>query len=382
MMKRTKYCFLCLLLLLAAFSCKESYDPDIVSPSTSYMVVEGVLTVGGPATIRISRTSKLDSAGFRAELNAQLTVEGKDNSTRSMLHAGNGNYTSPNLNLILNNEYRLRIRTSAGKEYLSEYVKARQTPAIDSIGWKRSDDGLRIYANAHDPSGNTRYYRWDYDETWEIRAYFYSRYIYNRNNNTVRERTPSEEVYTGWKYNFSKNIWLASSARLQPDVIFENSVNFINSGDERLAVRYSILLRQYALDKAGYDFYDLMKRNTESLGTIFDAQPSEIKGNIQCLTNPSEPVIGYISASTITEKRVFISKAELPGWRFQETCPTENVANHPDSLMVGFGGGLLSPIDAIYHPMVPNLIIGYLSSYPNCVDVTKRGASLVRPSYW
>lgn len=376
-----KYCLLCLL-LITGFSCKESYEPDIISSTASYMVVEGILTVGGPATVRITRTSPLNLSGFKAELNAQVTVEGKDNSTRSMLHAGNGNYSSPNLNIIINNEYRLRIRTSAGKEYLSEYVKARQTPAIDSIGWKRSDEGLRIYANAHDASGNTRYYRWDYDETWEIRAYFYSRYIYTRSNNTVRERTPAEEVYTGWKYNNSKSILLASSAKLQSDVIFESPINFINSGDERFSARYSILLRQYALDKAGYDFYDLMKRNTESLGTIFDAQPSEIKGNIQCLTNPAEPVIGYISASTIAEKRIFISSAELPGWRFLESCVLENVVNHPDSLYAAFGNEHLMPIDAIYHPVIANRIVGYLSSHPSCGDVTKRGASLVRPLYW
>ncbi|HEY6503683.1 MAG TPA: DUF4249 domain-containing protein [Chitinophagaceae bacterium] len=367
---------------MSVFSCRDRYEPDVISSPYSYLVVEGVLTVGGPASIRLTRTSKLDTTGFRAELNAQVTVEGKDNTTRPMVHSGSGNYSSPNLNLVLNTEYRLRIRTSAGKEYLSEYVMARQTPAIDSIGWKRDEEGVRIYANAHDATNNTRYYRWDYDETWEIRAYYYSLYMYIKNNNTVRERTPAELVYNGWKYNSSKSIILGSSARLQSDIIFEAPVNFIEKDAERLAVRYSILLRQYALDKEGYDFYELMKRNTESLGTIFDVQPSEIRGNIKCLTDPSELVIGYVSASTITEKRVFISVGQLPGWRFQEYCPSFDVANHPDSLRLAYSGEYLSPIDAIYSLVVPGLIVGYLSSYPPCVDVTKRGASVVRPSYW
>lgn len=380
-MTRMKYSLICLF-VMSVFSCRDRYEPDVISSPYSYLVVEGVLTVGGPASIRLTRTSKLDTTGFRAELNAQVTVEGKDNTTRPMVHSGSGNYSSPNLNLVLNTEYRLRIRTSAGKEYLSEYVMARQTPAIDSIGWKRDEEGVRIYANAHDATNNTRYYRWDYDETWEIRAYYYSLYMYIKNNNTVRERTPAELVYNGWKYNSSKSIILGSSARLQSDIIFEAPVNFIEKDAERLAVRYSILLRQYALDKEGYDFYELMKRNTESLGTIFDVQPSEIRGNIKCLTDPSELVIGYVSASTITEKRVFISVGQLPGWRFQEYCPSFDVANHPDSLRLAYSGEYLSPIDAIYSLVVPGLIVGYLSSYPPCVDVTKRGASVVRPSYW
>ncbi len=373
-----------LLLAVIAVSCREKYKPDVLSSSRSLLVVEGVLNVNGPTNVRLTRTTKLDSIGIKAELNAQVTVEGKDNTIRTLSSSGNGNYSALNLNLVLNNEYRLRIRTSTGREYLSEYVKAKQTPAIDSIGWRRDGDLVRLYVNAHDASGNTRYYRWDYDETWEIRAHYYSWYLYVRNANTVRPRVlPAEDVYTGWKYGSSKNILLASSARLQSDIISETPVRVIERGEERISVRYSILLRQYALDKKGYDFYDLMKRNTESLGTIFDAQPSEVRGNIHCVTDPAELVIGYVSASTISEKRIFISAAtQLPNdWRYIEECPYFEVANHPDSFRLAYQNGSLLPYDAIYSP-VNGQLIGYLSSYTECVDCTARGASLIRPSYW
>ena len=85
-----------------------------------------------------------------------------------------GIYTSPNLNLVLNQEYRLRITTSNGKEYLSDYVIAKKTPLIDSLGFRQEDKGVQVYVNAHDDSNNTRYYRWDFDETWEIKSYYYS----------------------------------------------------------------------------------------------------------------------------------------------------------------------------------------------------------------
>lgn len=109
--------------LIMIVSCKEIYAPRIVSSSSSYMVVEGVLNVGGPTSISISRTTKLDNKYFIGESGAQVTVEGKDNSTRSMLSNGTGIYTSTDLHLNLNDEYRLRIRTTDGKEYFQSMLK-------------------------------------------------------------------------------------------------------------------------------------------------------------------------------------------------------------------------------------------------------------------
>jgi hypothetical protein len=375
--------FLTCVLMLIGFSCREAYEPNVVSADRNYLVVEGVLDPAAATSIRLTRTSKLDVSGIRPELNAQVLVEGKDNSVRSLLSAGNGFYTSLNLNLILNTDYRLRIRTSAGKEYLSDYVTARSTPPIDSVNWRMEGDRLRFYVNAHDPSGNTRYYRWEYDETWEIKSYYYSRFIYVGSNNTVRDRVfPAEDVSRGWKFHNSTSILLASSARLQSDVIFEAPLTAIEQGNEKLSVRYSILVRQYALDKKGYEFYDLMKKNTESIGTVFDAQPTEIQGNIHCVTDPTELVIGYVSCSTGSENRIFISSSDLPfSWRYIEYCPYYMVANHPDSFRLYFQSQFYSPYDGVYSPAT-GALVGYLSSVPSCVDCKYRGASLTKPPYW
>ena len=249
-------------------------------------------------------------------MNALVTVEGKDNTTRQLTMNGDGIYTSPNLNLVLNQEYRLRIVTANGKEYLSEYVVAKKTPLIDSVSFRQNDKGVQIYVTTHDHTNNTRYYLWNYDETWEIRTFYFSRYKYEMGYLDPVPRTSAENVSTCWKYGYSHDIVIGSSASYQIDSLPEAPVNFIGNGDERLEIRYSTLIRQHALDKKGYEFYEMMKKNTESLGTIFDAQPSQIKGNIYSASDPKEPVIGYVSASTIEEKRIFIEAADLDGWQF------------------------------------------------------------------
>lgn len=359
-------------LILALNSCRESYDPEVISSQISMLVVEGNLNAGGITTIRLTKTFKLDdTARLATENNAQLTVEGKDNTFQNLVVTGNGNYSS-NLNLVIGSEYRLRIK-NGGKEYVSDYIKARSTPDIDSISWDRDDEGVTVYANTKDPSGNSRYYLWNYDETWEIRSYFYSFFIYQ--NGAIRRRDmPAEEVYTCWKYNKSTDILLANSVNLTEDVIYKKPVNFIPESTEKLGVRYSMLVKQRVLDKEAYEFFEIMKKNTEEVGSFFAPQPSEITGNFHCLSNPGEKVIGYLTASVEKEKRIFI--AMPPAWRFFLPCYSVIVPDNKDSIDYYFGVRGFIPYDENILPHE------YYGGPPQCVDCTKRGGSTIKPSYW
>ena len=367
-----------LLLSGIAFACRDPYKPAIVSSSESYLVVEGVLNAGtGPTDIRLSRTFKLDdTAHFQTEDNAYVAVEGKDNITRQLVMNGGGIYSSPNLGLVLGQEYRLHIITTNGKEYLSEYITAKKTPLMDSVSFRQNDKGVQIYVTTHDPANNTRYYLWNFDETWEIWSYYHSNWKFE--NDVVHYRTPAEDVSTCWKYANSTNIILGTSASYQTDSLPEAPVNFIGNGDEKLAVRYSISVRQYALDKKGYEFYELMKKNTESLGTIFDAQPSQIKGNIFSVSDPTDPVIGYITASTVDEKRIFIERADLVDWRFDQFCQSIKIPNDLDSIRSAYSQGQQIYQEVYYGPF----IVAYLFSIGRCVDCTERNGSTLRPPYW
>lgn len=370
------------LLLAVVVSCRDKFEPDLESTTASHLVVDGVLNTGtGGTTIQLSRTTTLDSrVQFVPEPNAIVTVEGEDNSVQPLFWNGNGLYASGGLNLTINNNYRLRIKTIDGREYLSEYVKARHTPAIDSVGYHKKEHGIQLYVNAKDPSNSTWYYRYEFDETWEIHSYYFSRYIYIKQTNSVRDRLPGEEVYQCWKYGSSTGIALASSVRLQEDVIHEAPIHFIGKNSEKMSVRYSILVKQYAIDKPGYQFYEQMKQNTENMGTVFDPQPSQVWGNVKCITNPSELVIGYVSACEIREKRFFISAQELDDWRFYQDCPSKNIANQPDSLRE-FSYDVYQPYSALISTTT-GAITHYVSAAKECVDCTERGGSLIRPSYW
>jgi hypothetical protein len=373
MMRKTYYILFAL--ILSFTRCRENYDPPVNSLPDSFLVVEGVLNVGSDSTtIHLTRTFELDQrATVKTENNAHLTVEGKDNTTSFLFGAGKGNYVSANLNLVANREYRLRIKTSDGKEYLSDYVKAKLTPAIDSISWRQDDKGVQIYANTHDPLNDTKYYRWEYEETWEIRSHMSSSIIYE--NGVIRRRIfPQEDVSVCWKYQSSTDILLANSLRLGSDLISQAPLVLIPDGTEKLGVRYSILVRQYALEEGAYNFFELMKKNTENIGSLFTPQPSELRGNIHCVSNPAEYVVGYVTASTIVAKRIFISAAEVPRWPYIIICPAVSVPSNRDSIDYAVNTLGLMP--------VYSASTDYIFSTPECVDCTTRGGSIRRPFFW
>jgi hypothetical protein len=368
-----KYVYLVVSALIFFSGCKEHYDLPSGVASQSLLVVEGMLNSGNEITnIRLSRSSSLNrSTDVQPELHAQLKVEGSDSSSVPLADNGDGFYAAQ-LSLNPSILYRLHIHTSNGTEYLSDFVPVKPTPDIDSLSWRQQDGNVIIFANTHDPQNNTWYYKWDYTETWEILSSYNSYYKYE--NNQVRRRIfPGEQALNCWKGNKSSNILLGSSIRLQSDVITEAPLLQIPNASEKIAVRYSILVRQYALTKEAYDFFQVMKRNTENLGTIFDPQPSETRGNIHNVNKPDERVIGWITASNVHEKRIFISNSQLKNWIFSMYCPFIQVQNNPDSIHKYFTADY-SPIDSSD--------LGYSASSPHCVDCTTRGGLPNKPSFW
>ena len=368
------------ILSLLILGCKDKFTADLPSTQKNILVVEGNLAPAGAATV-ISLTRSYNLTGApqpKPVLQAQLNVEARDNSMNAVLPMTSPGVYSAQLNIQACKEYRLRIRTTDNRIYYSEFVVARISPPIDSISWDRVGDDVRLYANTKDPSNNSRYYQWDFDETWEIRSNYRTEWKFQPPNMVV-PRGSSPETYACWKYAKSNSILIASSSQLSNDVIHKAPLITIPQGSERISVRYSVLARQKVLSKAGYDYLQVMRRNTETLGSIFDAQPSELRGNIDCVSHPDDQVIGFLTASSITEKRMFLLRQEVPWGNFRLSCEEVKIANHPDSIRV------MMPfyIPIYYHENpITGSIVAWQAATPMCVDCTLRGGSLTKPSYW
>lgn len=384
MTQSLKYIISLIVFILSLTRCKDPFVSPYVSPPTGYLVVEAFITDNGPTRVTLSRTIPVSgNVKPPVETKARLQVEGEDNSVYTLDELGNGVYGVDNLPLNSTLKYRLRIHTAGNKDYLSDYVPFKTTPAIDSINWTVDNNGVNIFANTHDPSNNTRYYQWQYVETWKYTSGEYSNGIFQKEKPFVVDRNPVDQIYYCWKNNISTSIILGSSIKLSQDVISRQLLTHVSRDGSQLSIKYSILVTQYALSEDAYNYLTLMQKNTETLGSIFDAQPSFLKGNIHSLGNPAEQVIGFVSAGTVQQQRIFIDRAQLPrDWRYSFICALPDTVVPLDSakLWAFFGPG--SPFVPVNMHFTNGLFDGWSANGAYCVDCRTQGGNNTKPSFW
>jgi hypothetical protein len=402
-LKRIIYFFLALLFVNG---CKEKYLPNLNLSATSFLVVEGFINCGtGPTIITLTRSTKVvDTANMVFERGATVDVLSENGTRIALSETGTGVYSIPQLTLNSSTRYCIYIKTKDGKEYQSEFSDVRKTPDIDNVIWKRKNGGVQTYLNTHDATNKTKYYQWKYNQTWEFHSKYIStlaliwdpsstvlgvpkpRLLGAGFKDPLRPSIADSSLLICWKSDSLTSITIGSSEKLSQDVIFEQPMAFIPPNTQQLSYLYSIIVYQNALSDKAYRFFQQLKRNTEQLGTVFDAQPSDNNGNIHCLTNPSEPVIGFVEVSEAKQKRIFISAADVPDWRYVSDCsPEEMVKNEADqpralsplrpyissktmTTVAKFGNGP-GGIDSVY----------FADSF--CVDCTWTGSNK-KPSYW
>jgi len=380
---KNKYalCIFFLVLLLCG-SCVERYTPPAIIAAESYLVVEGFINSGSePTTFTLSRArTQANPNNFIPEENAQVAIEGENGERYSLAEQNAGSYTSTPLNLNPATRYRIHIRTTHDKEYASDYVNVKITPPIDSITYSVEQDGVQLYVTTHDPENTTRYYRWDAEETWEYVSAFFSNSMYK--DKQMFYRYDDDLIFTCWRSDRTKELYLGSSARLTDDVIYRQPITFTPAISGKLIEKYSILVKQYALSQQGFEYWQILEKNTETTGSIFDAQPSQLQGNIRCLTNPQEPVIGFVDASSVQQKRIFIDGGFLPfrtpniGY---ESCELDTVPNSPQFLEEKFADGYFIPVFPIAST---SGIVAYTYSFKQCVDCREKGGTTIKPDFW
>jgi hypothetical protein len=356
----------------------QNYVSPYKSPPTGYLVVEGYLSANTPTQYTLTRTIGLpgDSA-IPVVTGASVQVEGSDSSVYALPGQGNGIYGNTTLPINPAIQYRLRIHTANGESYLSDFVPVKPSPPIDSVNWVYSQyNGVNIYVNTHDPNNATRYYRWTFDQTWQYIMPMQTYEYYNPDSNAVYPRQPNQQVNRCWRNYESTALLLGNTTKLSQDIVYAYPLVNIPNNSEQLSSLYSIQVTQYALTDSAYNFLSQLQVNTESLGSIFDAQPTALMGNIHCLNNPAEQVIGFISAGTVQQQRIFIAENQLPYWEYLVTCGALNITvpNIPDSLEFYFHYGVYTPIGPDFGNYTANLTA--------CLDCTSLGGSNQKPSFW
>ncbi|MGZ3814011.1 MAG: DUF4249 domain-containing protein [Mucilaginibacter sp.] len=384
---------LCLFFFVLSFSCTKPYSPVIVSTNPNYLVVDGVINGGSDSTfIKLSRTALLDSTNIKSETGSSVTVESDKNDVYPLAEVKPGVYGTNNLNLPTDRNYRVHIFTSTNKEYVSDFVENKISPPIDSVFYEPLKAGVQFYVSTHDPTNKTRYYKWDYDETWSYFSNFFSQLVYQ--NHQLNFRDPDSTVYTCYRHaNPSNSFYVTNSTTLSQDVIAHFPIGYVAASTGKITHVYSLNVKQTAITANAFKYWQNLKKNTEQLGSIFDAFPSTTLGNLHCISNPKESVLGFISVSTITSKRIFFAGRSLP-YHYpkyspppdSDFCVSKFLPLEPQSTLAAREEQTFFTGDTIPTKVVVSLatykVIGYNYAPKICVDCRVVGGTNIRPPYW
>ncbi len=357
------------LLISAVGSCIDPFNPPEIDNTDTFLVFDGYVQANGTDTswIRLSRTQNVhDPSSPVKERNAGIRVENENGDAFIFLPAPHeaGLYYLPPVSLDISQNYRLSISLSNGKTYESDWQRFSLSPPIDSVTYTLNGrDGIQIYVHTHDPAGQTRFYKWTFEETWEYRTPLNSLYEIIDSNVVPRK----ELINQCWSHNNATHINLFTTAALSQDLVRSHPITYVPANTNRLLLGYSIIVRQQALTREGYDYWTELARNNETNGSIFDPFPSQLSGNIRSVSHPKEKAFGFFSGGVTQSQRIFVR---------------EYLGRYPQCYEIDTLG--LADILQTNYVIVENIPMTqvYIVASPHCVDCRLQGGTTKRPPFW
>jgi hypothetical protein len=357
-----------LLLMLILASCIEPIEPEL-GVFDYLLVVEGhVSNLDEVNTVRLSRTKPLGVEYGGVEVGALVYVQDQAGAKFYFEESSPGIYQSDPACFVgqVGQTYTLHIETLYGSTYQSRPVLLSSSPAIDSLYFEReqrldadgtSTDGIKILLDSHDPDGRAQYFRYEWEETYEIKVPYPS----------------NVSVWVCYNTTTSSDIVTANTSQLNEARVSELELKYVSTEGYRLRSLYRLLVRQYALSLEGIKYWTELRKISESQGTLFDPLPYDLPSNVFNPNNPDEQVIGLFDAGAVSEKEIYISRNELLDLDF--------ASNGCSSQIVAVSGGSSPPYGycLAYQGTYGTGVNYYAPSY--CCDCQLYG-TLDVPDFW
>lgn len=371
-------------LLVLMMGCREEFSPNIDPADTNLLVVEGFISTNGELSqIKMSRTGNLNDQGFTVESNATLELRGENSGSYQFAENTAGTYSMSAI-LPHTQKYRLGIRLKNNEEYQSDLMQPLFSSEIEDLNWKKGESGVTIQLTTQGTDEN-QYFLWQIEENWLYRSAIGSSYRYLADQEIMEEVTAATSVSRCWNDNRIQRIVIDNAARFSDDKISNKEITVVPNFSEKLGIRYSILVKQITLDRAGFDFWEIMRKNTEDIGGIFSPLPSLIGGNIKKLDTPNSTAVGYVSMGIASQKRIYINTEEIRPWPVNipdyDACVVRPDTISPKDYSRFFRSGDLMPVMPIFGDLSP-VPISFRAATKFCADCRERGGSVVRPDFW
>ena len=215
--------------------------------------------------------------------------------------------------LSIDGQYKLCVALSNGRRFESDWLTPLPTPDIGSIEYivNNTHTAVDFVVTSFGNSDDSPYYKWNYTEDWEIVSAHRSNVYYDRVRNMILEYPTPLPVYYCWGQSKSSSILIARTDHLADNTVYRHRLNSLTNVNYKISQLYSMELYQMSISKEAFVYWSNLKRNTDEIGGLFPPQPNDLYGNIHCISDPGVRTIGYISAGTLSVKRIFVSEEDI-----------------------------------------------------------------------
>ncbi len=402
---RSKTIFMIFAAIITAFSvivvnsCISEFDARLPADENDVLVVTGDIIGNSEVDIVLSKTFPIGNPAPPPEsqnITATVTVVGSDGSTTaSGIQVDKGTYRLSIGELDGDVSYGLRIEYN-GNVYISEPARPLHTPDIKELSWEQPEPYGDVYfrvSTGEAPSDEPQYFIWSYREDWKFLAYEYTELYYDYDLKKISMLSEPEilEKYICWKSNVKNKLLIGTTQGLIVNSLVNKRILEVQSGSDRFSTDYCLTVSQKSVSKAAYEYYRNKKTENEEMGGIFTPQPSEVLGNITCVTDHAKKTIGFVSVlKNVSVKRLFVSGGELvrinPGCEFfiEPEIFEENRAKQGLEEWEYASRNDLEPVGTEWEngtdPLIPYKLIGWARTI--CVDCVIAGGTKNKPDFW
>lgn len=378
-----KNTILYLLITISITACVDKYWPEI-DKYENLLVVDGMLTNDDdPTVVKLSISTALDRTQITPVTGANLhlsTLTGNSFIYFTETEPGTYQVIDPSFKGEINQWYQLYIELQDGRQYASDLCKLEAPSPIDSVygiaerqeiaGYDHDLQGIQFYIDNHSPNADTSYFLWRCTQTYEYKATFTLDYIWE--GYPIAVGNP-DSLQTCWRTKNVDEIFTYSTKNLTTPVITHYPINFTSTETKMLSIRYSLLVNQLNISQSAFNFWDALRQQNIEQGSLYTRQPIQIRGNIQNLDNPDEPVLGYFTVAGITKKRIFTNRPSSVQFYYPICEPDFETIT-----MIGASTPLFWPI---YITDIPGK--GWaMAASDVCFDCRLEGGELTPPDFW
>jgi len=364
------------------FGCVETFIPKINNFEESFLIVDGSISnIEGPYAVNLMLTSDLNSISSPVS-GASVVIESRSGLSEELDEFSTGQYKTNSMIGVVGESYKLTVSFNEDI-YQSDWETINQAPKIDSIyyqsrtieigqfGKKSELDGIQFHVNVKGRNQDSRFFRFEWDETWKIDVEYPLKYDY-LGNDIIQEPNTASTTNTCWRNALSNDINIATTFGLSENSLLNYEVGFVDPNNQRFKNRYSHLIRLIELSEKEYLFWKNLKESNDDTGGLFEKQPAKVVGNMTNITNNNNIVLGYFSASGVSEKRMFISGADIyPLNIYSKTCAVDTIRKTDFTS------------NSAYEETVQNKINSgnfyfYTLNFPDCCPWEIQGCNLVK----